>query len=66
MSTKTISIRDLKKGDFFRLADSETAPVWVRGEYIPSAKKYSTYKFDDTNHETLRKGEQMVYVEFEF
>lgn len=62
----TTTIRQLKKGGFFRLKDSETAPVWVRGEYIPEAKQYSTYKFDDTNHETLRKGTAQVYVGFTF
>lgn len=60
------TIRQLKKGEFFRLKESETAPVWVRGEYIPEAKKYSTHKFDDTNHETLRKGAMQVYVGFTF
>lgn len=41
------TIQKLKKGDFFRLKGSESAPVWVRGEYIREAKRYSTYKFDD-------------------
>lgn len=62
----TTTIRQLKKGEFFRLKDSETAPVWVRDEYISSAKKFSTYKFDNVNHETLRKGEREVYVGFTF
>lgn len=30
----------------------------AKGEYIREAKKYSTYKWEDTNHETLRKGGQ--------
>lgn len=62
----TTTIRRLKKGEFFRLKDSETAPVWVRDEYIPSAKKFSTHKFDDVNHETLRKGDSVVFVGFIF
>lgn len=62
----TKSIRKLKKGEFFRLKDSETAPVWVRDEYIPSEKKFSTHKNDDTNHERLFKGETKVYVGFTF
>lgn len=59
-------ISKLKKGDFFRLKDSKTAPVWVRGEFIPQVKRYSTHKFDDTNHEALRKGTAQVYVDFIF
>ncbi len=62
----TTTIRQLKKGDFFRLKDSNTAPVWVRDEYIPSAKKYSTHKFDDTNHEVLRNGDFVVVIGFTF
>lgn len=63
---ETTTIRQLKKGDFFRMSDSDTAPVWVRDEYIPSAKKYSTHRFDDINHEVLRKGDFVVLVDFTF
>lgn len=62
----TKSIGELKKGEFFRLKDSETAPVWVRGGYVPSEKKFSTHKYDDVNHERLCKGETEVYVGFTF
>lgn len=62
----TATIRQLKKGEFFCLRDCETTPMWVRGEYIPEAKKYSTYKFDDVNHEVLRKGDFVVFVGFTF
>lgn len=60
------SIRKLKKGGFFRLKDSDTAPVWVRGEYVPSEKKFSTHRYDDVNHERLCKSETEVYVGFTF
>ena len=65
-SSATKSIRELKKGEFFRLKDSDTAPVWVRGEYVPSEKKFSTYKYEDVNHERLCKGKTEVYVGFTF
>ena len=60
------TIRELKKGEFFRLKDSDTAPVWIRGEYIPSEKKFSTYKFDDVMKQQVRKGGTMVFVGFTF
>ena len=47
---------------YFKLQDTETAPVWVRGEYIREAGKYSCFKFDDTNHEKLMKGTQTIYI----
>lgn len=62
----TTTIRQLKKSEFFRLKNSENAPVWVRGDYVPSEKKFSTHKYNDVNHETLRKGDCVVYVGLTF
>lgn len=61
-----MKIKDLKKGEYFKLKNSETAPVWVKGEYIRSEKKYSTYKFDDTNHERFLSPDKEVITDFEF
>jgi len=66
MVTQTQAIRVLKKGQYFRLTNSDTAPVWVRGEYSREAKKYSTHRFDDVNHERLLRGDQRVFVGFTF
>lgn len=60
------TIKDIKKGDFFRLKDSESATVWVRDEYDKSSKKYWVYKFDDVNHGKEVKGTQKVFTEFTF
>lgn len=60
------TIRKLKEGDFFRLRDTETSPVWIRGKYVPELRKYSTYKFDDVNHEQVLKGDTLVFVGFTF
>lgn len=59
-------LRELSKGDYFKLKDSETAPIWIKGDYVRSEKKYSTYKFDDTNHERFVSGEKKVITDFEF
>ncbi len=64
MEQKTI--RQLKKGELFRLSASGNAPVWVRGEYIREAKKYSIYRYDDTNHEKLFSGNKKVLTDFTF
>lgn len=61
-----MKLKELKKGDFFKLKDSETAPVWVKGEYVRSEKRYSTHKFDDTNHERFVSGKVDVITGFEF
>lgn len=61
-----MKLKDLKKGDLFKLKVSETAPVWVRGEYVRSERKYSTHKFDDTNHERLVPGKVDVITDFTY
>ena len=61
-----VKIKDIPNGEYFRLKESETSPVWVRGEYCKSEKKYSIHKFDDINHELLKKGDFLVYVGFTF
>ena len=63
---RTTIIRTLKKGEYFRLTPSDTAPVWVRGEYCRETKKYSTHRFDDVNYERLLGGDWIVYVDFTF
>lgn len=67
MEKKTI--KDLKRGEYFTLSSIEEpqeSQVWVRGEYIPEAKAYSTHKWSDTNHEVPRKGNKEVYIDFTF
>ena len=61
-----VAIKDLKKGEYFKLHDSESSPVWVRGDYVRSDKKFSCYKFDDVNHERFFFGSSKVYNNFEF
>ena len=60
------TIRKLKRGEYFRLTDSDTAPVWERGEYIREVKKYSTHRFADVNHEQFMRGDRLVRVGFTF
>lgn len=63
---REVTIKEIKRGTFFKFRNTDTSPVWVRGEYIREAKKYSCYKFDDVNHERLTKGSQEVFIDFEF
>lgn len=65
---KTKKIKDLKNGEFFRLKDSDTSPVWIRGEYdrIDGINKYLCTKYDDTCHGHHYSGSKDVFVDFEF
>lgn len=63
---ETKMIKDLQRGEFFRLSPGDTAPVWVRDEYIPQARKFSTHPYLNTNHELLLSGTRKVYVGFDY
>lgn len=60
------TIKELKRGDFFRLKETDTAPVWVRDEYDRSSRKYYGYKWEDVNHGRGFKSSQTVFVGFTY
>lgn len=57
-----IELRKLGRGDLFRLAGNDDAPVWVRDEYDRSERKYLCYKYDDVNHWTYMRSMRGVYA----
>ena len=59
---KKIELRKLGRGDLFRLAGNDDAPVWVRDEYDRSERKYLCYKWDDVNHWAYMRSARCVYV----
>lgn len=67
------TIKELKRGEYFCIReydDSTTevksSAVWIRGEYIPSEKKFSCYRFDDVNDERFFKGDKKVFNDIYF
>jgi hypothetical protein len=59
-------LADVKRGEYIRLKASPTAPVWVRGDYDRTSKRYWITKADDMNHGALRKGDAVVYTGFTY
>ena len=57
-----IELRKLGRGDLFRLAGNDDAPVWVRDEYDRSERKYLCYKWDDVNHWAYMRSARCVYA----
>ena len=57
-----IELRKLGRGDLFRLAGNDEAPVWVRDEYDRSERKYLCYKWDDVNHWAYMRSARGVYA----
>lgn len=57
-------IAKLPKGEYIRL--KENGPVYVRGDYCPSTKKYELEKADDMNRLVYRKGTTLVHAGFDY
>ena len=60
------SIKQLKKGELFRLSESPNGRVYIRGEYDRSLRKYMCGVRDDISETRLFKGDKLVYTEFVF
>ena len=58
-----VQLKDVKKGDFFRFKQQETAPLWVRDEYDRSSKTFCVHAYDDVNRFLNRKPTVKVFVE---
>lgn len=59
-------IKQLPKGEFFKLNDTESSPVWVRDYYDQGSKRYLAHKWDDINATKWFKGSKNVFVGFTF
>lgn len=60
---KQTELRKVRQEEYFRFSNSESAPLWIRGEYDRSDKKFECYKYDNVNHWTEFKGTRLVYVD---
>ena len=67
---KQVTIRELKKGDFFTLSNFGEYPsenrVYIKGDYDRSERKYECSKFTDINHCSYLKAVRKVWVDFTF
>lgn len=59
-------LKTLKRGDFFKLSATASAPVWVKGDYDRTSRKYSCHRWDDSNDSRLMKGDRTVFIGFSF
>lgn len=63
---RPLPISAVKRGDYVRLKESETAPVWVRGDYDRTTKSYTLEAWGDIGRTIQRKGSVLVFVDFTF
>ena len=64
-----MTIKDLKKGDFFTLKQLEyptEKQVYIRGEYDRTEKKYECIRFDDISNTRYLSGSKEIYTDFIF
>lgn len=63
-------ISDLKLGDLFHFVTKSTvfingepsSPLYIRGDFERSSKKYSCIDYNDSCHERFVKGSTLVWV----
>lgn len=61
-----VRLRDVPYGTYFKLTPTDTAPVWVRGEYVRGEKRYECWRYDDICAFTNFSGDRCVYIGFTF
>jgi len=64
-----MTIKELKKGTYFTLKNIQNPnenQVYIKGEYERTTKKYSCFKFSDTNAERFIAGNKSVFTDFTF
>lgn len=64
-----MTIKDLKKGDFFTLKEipePNENQVYIKGEYDKISKTYSCCKFSDMNNEKFYNGSKTIFSGFTF
>ncbi len=62
-------LKQLKKNEFFRLVESDTAPVWMKtGAHIRRGgmTKYEARKYEDYNHLNYFGADKVVFVGFTY
>ena len=60
------TVRWVAKGEYVKFKATESAPVWVRGDYSRESKKYEFYAFDDINKVAYKKADSGVFIGFSF
>ncbi len=59
-------LKQLKKGDFFRLQSPSTDRVLIKGDYDRSLRKYECHYYDDINRWKYLSPATIVYTDFVF
>ena len=66
-----MTVKDLKKGEFFTLkpcngAEVDDNKVYIRGDYDKAEKRYICGRCDDISYSRLFRGDKVVYTDFTY
>ena len=61
-----VTLKQARKGEYIKLKPTESAPVWIRGDYCRSTNKYEIFKAEDCNHVAMKKAASLVYIGFTY
>lgn len=64
--TDVKTIRELPRGEYFKLSDRRTAKVWKLGAYDYSARAYWADDCSDISNGKLVKADRYVFVGFTY
>lgn len=63
----TTTLKQVKKGEFFRLSDKPNAKTYIREEYDRETKKFYVTDCEDIfGAGRMLKGSRVVYIDFEY
>jgi hypothetical protein len=53
-------------GEYIKLRNTDSAPIWIKGTYDKATKSYSLYRATDINAEIFRKFDSVVFIGFTY
>jgi hypothetical protein len=53
-------------GEYIKLRNTDSAPIWIKGNYDRLTKTYSLLNVDDINREIFRKSNSTVFIGFTY
>jgi hypothetical protein len=60
------TIKQTPRREYFKLRATDTARVWVRGDYDRATKRYECQAADDMNEFCYLKGTRAVFIGFTY
>jgi len=63
---KKTTLKLCPSGEYIKLRNTDSAPIWIKGNYDRLTKTYSLLNVDDINREIFRKSNSTVFIGFTY